>query len=73
MHEITDEELDELLDACPEPEAGERTCAVCLQPIDRDKYEQHMQMAHGYETLNITSDDINPLTFTQEGIRLCLK
>lgn len=42
----------------PEPEDGERTCAVCLMPVPRDRYEQHMQDVHGYETLNIYPADV---------------
>jgi hypothetical protein len=31
-----------------------RICAICLDDIERDKYDEHMQKDHRYETINIT-------------------
>ncbi len=32
-----------------------RMCAICLRAIERDLYPEHMQHAHGYETVEIRS------------------
>lgn len=30
-----------------------RLCAVCLTAVDRETHNSHMQLAHGYTTLEI--------------------
>jgi len=34
-----------------------RICSNCLCDIERENYEEHMQLAHGYTTLHITGVD----------------
>lgn len=31
-----------------------RTCAICLSSIAREYYNEHLQQAHGYETIVLT-------------------
>lgn len=33
---------------------SKRICAICLEDIDRDDYDRHMQEDHGYELLDTT-------------------
>jgi len=34
--------------------SNKRICAICLNEVDRETYNRHMQSTHGYETLEIT-------------------
>jgi hypothetical protein len=34
-------------------DSGWRVCAVCLTSVLRDKYTQHIEDVHGYETIEI--------------------
>jgi hypothetical protein len=46
--------LDLLIRDSQESPKEYRVCAICLCDVERVKYDEHMQQAHGYKTIHLT-------------------